>query len=220
MPRKQKSIYLAGPMTGYPQLNFPAFEAGARRLEEWGWAVHNPATSFNGAMDLPYKVYMAAAVNMLCQAEAIAVMEGWQGSRGATMEALIAQRLGLPFYNAETGRPMTVEEMKVQYPRVISDGSKPFPANHELLKSLEPLATELALKKGNRGITVSDVRVKAEKEGILSGEEHPNQLSALGHLCRRAGLKKNGETRRSELEVTHGIRQTVWVHPSYSSTTA
>lgn len=79
-----------------------------------------------------------------------------------------------------------------------------------LSKALIPLAQELA--RGNRnGITVSDIRIEARNRGILTGNEHPDLLAgALAHVCRRAGLINFGTSRRSSLEVTHGIRQTVW----------
>ena len=36
-------IYIAGPMTGLPELNFPAFHAEAARLRAFGYEVINPA---------------------------------------------------------------------------------------------------------------------------------------------------------------------------------
>lgn len=36
-------IYIAGQMTGFPDLNFPAFHAAAREWRAKGWHVENPA---------------------------------------------------------------------------------------------------------------------------------------------------------------------------------
>ncbi len=38
-----KEIYIAGPMTGIPCFNFPAFNYAERVLQQDGWTVHNPA---------------------------------------------------------------------------------------------------------------------------------------------------------------------------------
>ena len=51
-------IYLAGPMTGLPDHNFPAFRAAAEGLQQAGWEVVNPADNFGGRMDLPRGSYL------------------------------------------------------------------------------------------------------------------------------------------------------------------
>jgi hypothetical protein len=38
-----KSIYIAGPMTGYPNFNFQAFHDAAAKWKALGWKVWNPA---------------------------------------------------------------------------------------------------------------------------------------------------------------------------------
>lgn len=38
-----KSVYIAGPMSGYTAFNFPAFFAAAKKFEAEGWKVWNPA---------------------------------------------------------------------------------------------------------------------------------------------------------------------------------
>lgn len=38
-----KRVYLSGPMTGLPELNFPAFRVEAARLRALGFEVVNPA---------------------------------------------------------------------------------------------------------------------------------------------------------------------------------
>ena len=84
-----------------------------------------------------------------------------------------------------------------------------------LLEQLTPIAQELATQAGPAGITVTDVRKAAYARGILTGHESRGALSALGALMRRAGLRATGDTRRSDLDSTHGIRQSVWVLPKY-----
>lgn len=102
----QKRIYIAGPMTGHPDHNFPAFHAAAERFREEGWEVANPAENFGGLTDLPRELYLRADVVMLAQSDAIALLPGWRLSTGATLEAVLAHELGLTFFDACTGEPM------------------------------------------------------------------------------------------------------------------
>ena len=103
---KPKRIYLAGPMTGLPDHNFPAFHAAAKRLTTAGWEVCNPAENFGGRTDLPREQYLRADVAMLVQCEAIALLPGWEDSRGAQLEYLIARELNLAIFDAQALLPL------------------------------------------------------------------------------------------------------------------
>jgi len=103
---RTKRIYLAGPMTGLPDHNFPAFHEAANRLAAAGWDVCNPADNFNGRTDLPREQYLRADVAMLVQCEAIALLAGWEDSHGAQLEYLIARELNLVMFDAQTLRPL------------------------------------------------------------------------------------------------------------------
>ena len=101
----QSRIYISGPMTGCPNLNFPAFHAAAERFRKAGWDVANPAENFGGRTDLPREAYLRADVTMLAGCDAIALLPGWPESHGATLEYLLAGELGLEIYDAETMQP-------------------------------------------------------------------------------------------------------------------
>ena len=198
-------------MTGYPNYNYAEFARLAPEWEARRWAVHNPATAFNGSEELPYESYMHSAVTMLLQADAIALMEGWEKSRGATMEALIAQRLGLPFYNANTGRRMQVDTMWIVPPKVLEPGSQSFAPNGEIINALVPIAQVLAAANPENGITMSDIREAGLSQGILTGEEHPNQLSALSAVPKQAGLvSPRGAYRKATTPGARGRAQKVY----------
>lgn len=83
--------------------------------------------------------------------------------------------------------------------------------NAAMIERLVPIAQQLAGKAGMYGITVSDIRLAAYQRGLLNGTECGRDLSYLGSVPAAAGLVNTGQTRRSILRVTHGIRQTVWV---------
>jgi hypothetical protein len=95
-------IYIAGPMTGIENLNFPAFHAAADRFRQAGWEVANPAENFGGRTDLPRESYLRADVVLLAHCDAIAMLPGWRHSRGALLEWAIARELRMDVYDAET----------------------------------------------------------------------------------------------------------------------
>ncbi|HRQ75567.1 MAG TPA: DUF4406 domain-containing protein [Phycisphaerales bacterium] len=106
MKTNTRRIYIAGPMTGHAEYNFPAFHRAARRLQEAGWEVLNPAENFGGRTDLPRTSYMRVDLAMLLQCDAVALLEGWQNSAGAKLEYLLARELGLDIIDAVTLGPL------------------------------------------------------------------------------------------------------------------
>jgi hypothetical protein len=95
-------LYLAGPMTGVPQYNLPAFHAAAGRLRSLGHNVSNPAENFDGRTDLEWTNYLAKGIRQVTRCEAVAVLPGWRKSRGARLEVVVAKALTLPILDAET----------------------------------------------------------------------------------------------------------------------
>lgn len=99
MPR----IYIAGPMTGLPEFNYPAFDAAAAAWRAKGWDVENPAEHFGGAQDRSYVEYVYADIESLQDCDAIAMLPGWNGpnARGSVWERAIATHLlKIPVYDA------------------------------------------------------------------------------------------------------------------------
>lgn len=89
-----KRIYISGPMTGLPDLNFPAFHAAAKALREIGYEVVNPA-EVNPDAEKAWQECMRDDIRALCDCDAIALMDGWEASKGAHLELHIAHRLGM-----------------------------------------------------------------------------------------------------------------------------
>ena len=103
---RPRRIYIAGPMTGLPEHNFPAFHAAAKRLRQAGWEAVNPADNFGGRTDLPRESYLRADIELLAQCDAVAMLPGWEDSRGAKLEYLMAWELSMPVFDAETLEPL------------------------------------------------------------------------------------------------------------------
>ncbi|WP_238552926.1 DUF4406 domain-containing protein [Paenibacillus alvei] len=84
-------IYLSGPMTGLPEYNHPAFHLAALRLRRAGYRVLNPADVVVEKED--WGSYMRADIKLLMDADMVAVLPGWEQSRGARIEVDLAEAL-------------------------------------------------------------------------------------------------------------------------------
>jgi hypothetical protein len=87
-------IYLAGPMTGIKDLNFPLFHAETARLRAMGYEVVNPA-EINVDPSAGWGECMRRDIPELLTCEAIALLDGWENSRGARLEWYIAEALDM-----------------------------------------------------------------------------------------------------------------------------
>ena len=110
-------IYVAGPMSGIPFFNYPAFHEASARLREQGHHVFNPAErdierhdgvdiSAGNEAGCPQqaaaehgfsrRVALTDDLMWICrEAEGIALLPGWQNSKGARAEHATALALGL-----------------------------------------------------------------------------------------------------------------------------
>lgn len=90
-------LYLAGPMTGLPDSNYPAFHAAAaRRLRSAGFLVVNPAeTDLEPLADLSWSDWMRRGITQLLTTDAVALLPGSGGSRGARLEVHVAHELAM-----------------------------------------------------------------------------------------------------------------------------
>lgn len=116
-------IYIAGPMTGYPKLNSDAFSEVAEAFREAGFDVFNPVdhdialygqewiedhTGENDEelaekFDFDYGATLADELHWICTyANAVAMLPGWEHSKGARAEHAAAVACGLKiFYLSE-----------------------------------------------------------------------------------------------------------------------
>lgn len=87
-------LYIAGPMRGIPELNFPAFHAAAAQLRAVGHEVFNPAEH-----DMQHSMRAAMAVDLdwlVNNADGVVLLSGWAQSRGARAEVAVAEAIGIP----------------------------------------------------------------------------------------------------------------------------
>lgn len=93
-------IYLAGPMRGYPESNFPAFDFAAAKLRAEGHEVFSPAECDreqlkDGGVFSLRKALRADTEYITLHSDAVALLPGWEKSKGAVAEAALAVALGL-----------------------------------------------------------------------------------------------------------------------------
>lgn len=89
-----KRIYISGPMSGLPNHNFPAFHAAAEKVRAQGIEAVNPA-EINADTDLSWEECLRADIKALCDCDTIAMLPGWENSKGAHLEVHVAHRLGI-----------------------------------------------------------------------------------------------------------------------------
>ena len=91
---RENRVYIAGPMTGYPNFNFEAFNAVEIDLFNGGWDVENPAS--HGIIEgATWEDYMMFDLTRLGLCGTIYMLEGWQESKGACIEHSLAVILGM-----------------------------------------------------------------------------------------------------------------------------
>ena len=105
-----KKVYLAGPMTDIPQSNIPLFDRVAQSLRSKGWTVISPSELDDLSVrelclnNLPtghtWGDFLSRDVKVVADGEldAICLLPGWMGSKGARLEAYVGLLCGLHFY--------------------------------------------------------------------------------------------------------------------------
>ena len=98
---KKEKIYIAGPMTGIKDFNHPKFLEWEEYLRH-EYDVLNPARIDGGSTHKPHEFYMREALKLLCVADKIFLLKGWEKSEGSLKEVLMAEAMGLRFILEES----------------------------------------------------------------------------------------------------------------------
>lgn len=108
-----KTIYLAGPMTGLPDFNFPEFNRVAKIMRDAGYTVSNPA-EINANVGASWADCLRRDIPELLKCEGIYLLTGWHNSKGAKLEYHITQQLGMQI---EFQSPTGLFEVDAEYQR-------------------------------------------------------------------------------------------------------
>lgn len=114
---EKSRVYIAGPMRGLPDYNYPSFHKAAREWRASGFEVVSPAELDlkeerraqglwarllrRPTRKLDFPAYLRRDLRELSRCDAIALLPGWQDSQGALFELQAALLMGLMVYNAD-----------------------------------------------------------------------------------------------------------------------
>ena len=163
---KRHSVYVAGPMRGIKDFNFPAFDETADYLRARSFNVFNPADrdrdihgpdvnksetgSLSDIVGTGFSLREALSADLSWVAEhadAICVLPGWQNSKGAIAEVALAHALGLPVAYAEAFVPGELpESLDVDIEPSEEDAAIPFTLTDS---AIEELAETFAMARAD-----------------------------------------------------------------------
>jgi hypothetical protein len=93
-------IYVCGPMSGYEDYNWPSFRAATSQLRKLGYVVRCPTES-GASFELSWAECLRLSLRLMLDCDALALLPGWEESRGAAEEIRLARTLKM------TVRPLT-----------------------------------------------------------------------------------------------------------------
>lgn len=120
-------LYIAGPMTGIPHFNIPAFDEAAAYLRSLGHDIVSPAelddpsdraaafaspdgSAVHYESGKTWGDFLARDVKLISDGrfDGIAVLPGWERSRGARLETFVGMALhALPLFGVVMGKGLT-----------------------------------------------------------------------------------------------------------------
>ena len=107
-PKDVRRLYVAGPMSGYPECNYPAFNRAEHQLVLAGFQVVNPAGVHIDTQHHYVDLLRADLLEMLT-CHGVATLDNWWESVGARNEVQVAGTLKMPV------RPLA-EWLSIGYP--------------------------------------------------------------------------------------------------------
>jgi Domain of unknown function (DUF4406) len=193
---------LSGPMTGYPDMNYPLFYEVEKALGEWlyadggpeaeahrnGFVIFNPARHFGGDQTREYAEYMAAALRDVMEADVVVLLPGWMASKGADRETSVARWTGKRFLRAVRLQSGNSEEWIFE------------PVADVELPHAEPSKGRVAFPSTATGRTFEGGAYRDTEDGKLDYEGFlsPLVLHAFAEYMHKHRVQSNGEMRPAD----------------------
>ncbi len=114
---KYKKVYLSGPITGKPNLNIEEFEKYEQKFKNLNYEVVNPHKLFTkekiDEMNLKlenkeitfeefHAYFMRRDIKEMMDCDFVALLKGYENSKGANIEVYIARNINMPIVDAIT----------------------------------------------------------------------------------------------------------------------
>ena len=99
-PTKPVKLYLAGPMSGLPDNNYPEFNRVAALLRAKGYEVLNPAENPEPPCK-SWSGYMRMSYAQILECQGVVFLRDWLDSKGAQLENKVAHSLNLKRYQLQ-----------------------------------------------------------------------------------------------------------------------
>lgn len=114
---KYRKVYLSGPITGIQNYNIAEFKKYEKKFKHLNFEVVNPHKLFskeevdeiNKAYDEKkitfeeyHSYFMKRDIKEMMNCDFIAVLDGWEKSKGANIEVYIARNINMPIVSAIT----------------------------------------------------------------------------------------------------------------------
>lgn len=214
--RDLKAVYVAGPMRGLPDYNYPQFHEVAMVLRDKGLGnedddkprVINPAENFNGDKDRDITEYLTMAVRQVAMVDALVLLPGWRDSEGTELEVTVALACGKRFFVAEQwngdGQQWRFHEKRADYIRTTRiEQAKPAKAAE--LGTIEQEAAHL-VREGERQQTYGHPRgdfdrVAAMWSAILGIPVTAEQVAIMMIAFKLARLAKTPQHHDTKVDV-------------------
>lgn len=123
----KSKVYISGPMTGYPKFNAVAFAKAARSLRKRGHKVVSPPEEDKKLdldptdKDIFWKACLKRDLKDLLDCDAVHTLEGWERSKGATLEIMVAKELGLKFVDIKGN---VVESVRATHESILVEAER------------------------------------------------------------------------------------------------
>ena len=99
------NIYISGPITGRtPEEVQAAFGTAAEMMRAEGFTAINPADISGWGLSWTTYMHIAREILISGEIDAVYMLEGWEGSRGAKLEREWALSMGKPVYHEEKAK--------------------------------------------------------------------------------------------------------------------